>query len=64
MVAVGGTTGVCGGSTGVVYDVGNKVMYSVVFMIRPMWLCAPPPRVVGRVEALPYISWFSLLMQS
>ena len=52
-------TGVSGGSAGATYPVGDKVMYSVAFIMSPIWPCAPSPRVVGSVAAFPYISWFS-----
>ena len=41
---------------GVTYDVADNVTYRVAFMMRPTRPCAPPPRVVGRVAALPYTS--------
>ena len=57
-------TSISGGSAGATYAVDDKVIYSVAFMMRPTCLCALPTRVVGSVAALPYISWFILLMQS
>ena len=57
-------TGVSVSSAGETYSVGDKVTYSVASMMSPTWPCALPPRVVGSVAALPYISWFILLMQS
>ena len=54
-----GMSGVSGGSAGAACAIGDKVTHSVAFMMRPTWTCSPPPRVVGSVAALPYISWFS-----